>query len=1012
MKRIASLLKVHPEEGRLVSLVGILFLCIQAGQGLGDNAASALFFLRFGVDFLPYMYLILGGVTFILTLAYSAGLGRLGRKRFFEALIIGLVLLLLIERLALGRPFPLLYPILWLTVSCMGMMLGTFTWNLAGEVSDTRQAKRLFPLYASAGILGSVLGNSITGVVAKMLGTDNLLLFYAALLGLSYFLTRSIAQNYFSPIKATDKKSSLLKDLRTGFDFVRGSTLMKLISYASVLFSILFFAIAFPFNKVITAAFPDEAAVAGFLGLFSSITTAVTFLVSLLLANRIYGRLGIVNSVFLMPLIYIFGFLVFAGQYSLNGAIIARFSQLVILSGVAGTAWNALFNVVPSQKRGQVLAFTNGVPSQIGVALSGLMLVLGERVLTITQIFIMGILVTFVCGYLVWRMRGAYGQALIDALRAGRLEVFGLEEASFAGLQGDAAALNVVVRALEDPKPTVRRLAAEILGKMQNASAIPALLSQLSDTEAVVRASVLGSLGDLYALSALERIIDSLNDGDSEVRCQALVALTQFELEPMPRLLLKLEGLLRDDSIKVRTQTVLNLTKLGRGEQALRILTKWLKDGDFPLRIASLETFGRVAVYFDGRLDASPVLMAFQDESIAIRQAACRAVSGFNDVTVPKMLVACLSDADASIRKTAAESLKQGKTRDPALILDVLGSNNELARDAALDALTPGDIQTSARLRIYARDELASLRSLFSQVASLPNTGKATGLLRDSLKRKIDMGESRLVKIVGLIGDSHTMDLVRKSLHGSDPEVRAAALEALETLGDKTLARGILSLLEEEPARLTPTRSIGKSLESGDSWLCALAICVVQEQDLREFIPRLVDLKASPEPLICESAKDALIKFGEVKLMDTLQTVSAIERVMLLREVPIFADLSPEDLQQVAAIAGEQWYPDATAVFHQGEEGNVMFIIVSGNVQVVRSVNGKDQILAERGPGDFVGEMAIVESVPRLATLLTQGEVRLLAIEGDTFKQILRERPEVSLAVLRSLSRRLREMAA
>ncbi|MBI3739925.1 MAG: hypothetical protein HY258_12830, partial [Chloroflexi bacterium] len=49
MQKLASLLKVRPEEGGLVLLVGILFMYIQAGQGMGDNAASALFFLRFGV---------------------------------------------------------------------------------------------------------------------------------------------------------------------------------------------------------------------------------------------------------------------------------------------------------------------------------------------------------------------------------------------------------------------------------------------------------------------------------------------------------------------------------------------------------------------------------------------------------------------------------------------------------------------------------------------------------------------------------------------------------------------------------------------------------------------------------------------------------------------------------------------------------------------------------------------------------------------------------------------------
>ena len=144
--------------------------------------------------------------------------------------------------------------------------------------------------------------------------------------------------------------------------------------------------------------------------------------------------------------------------------------------------------------------------------------------------------------------------------------------------------------------------------------------------------------------------------------------------------------------------------------------------------------------------------------------------------------------------------------------------------------------------------------------------------------------------------------------------------------------------------------------------------------------------------------------------MDTLKTVSIFERILLLREIPIFADLSPEDLKRVAEIAREQWYPQNTAIFQQGEEGNMMFVIVEGHVQVVRTIAGKDQIWAERGPGDFVGEMAIIESAPRSATLHTQSEVRVLAIDDETFKGILRERPNVSFAVLRSISRRLREM--
>jgi CRP/FNR family transcriptional regulator len=351
-------------------------------------------------------------------------------------------------------------------------------------------------------------------------------------------------------------------------------------------------------------------------------------------------------------------------------------------------------------------------------------------------------------------------------------------------------------------------------------------------------------------------------------------------------------------------------------------------------------------------------------------------------------------------------------SHDRALIMDVLESKDEFARDAALDALSPGDLQASDRLRAYAGDEITHLRLLFAQVASFPSGGRAVTLLRETLQHQVGLGESRLVKIVGLVGNPQAMDLVRKSLHGSDPEARAAALEALETLGDKSLARGILSLLDEEPARMSSSTAIKTFLDGEDRWLCALAVRAVQELDLKEFIPKLDDLKSSPDAFIKETALEALSKFGEEKPMDTLQTVSTLERVLLLRDVPIFADLTPEDLQKLAGIANEQWYPNSTTIFNQGDEGNEMFIIVDGVVRVIRSADGKDQTLAQRGPGEFVGEMAIIESVPRSATLVTQGEVRALAIEGQTFKQILRERPEVSLAVLRSLSRRLREMSA
>ena len=1009
LKRLAALLKVRPEEGRLAFLVSLLFLCIQAGQGLGDNAASALFFLRFGVDNLPYMYVLLGGTTVILTTAYAAALGRYRRGRFFQALLLGTVLLLLLERLALVRPFLLLYPIIWLTISCIGMVLGTFVWNVAGEVSDARQAKRLFPLYTSAGILGSVAGNAITGAAAKSLGTDNLLIFFAALLAVSYFFTRSISTKYFQPVTTSKVASGFWADTRTGYDFVRGSELMRLIAYASILFSVLFFSLAFPFNKVVTASFPDEASVAGFLGLFTGITTAVTFLVSLLLANRVYARLGIVNSVLILPVTYLFGFVVFASVYSLNGAVIARFSQLVILSGVAGTAWSALFNVVPSQKRGQVLAFENGLPSQLGVALSGVLLILGDRVLTSTQILLMGIIVTLACGYLVWRMRQAYGAALVDALRAGRLEVFTDEGIGFAGLKTDAAAIGVLVQALKDARPATRRLAAQILGKMGSQPAAEPLSASVSDPDASVRAAALAALGTLGA--AEEAVAAALGDPDADVRLQALTALTAMEAGEAQSALLKVEPLLSDPALNVRMQAAVALARMGAGPTARATLLAALEERDVHVREAALEAFGKAAPYLNGSADAEPVIRLLADTLTVVRLAACHALAPLHDAASAQALATRLHDADPAVRNAAAQALRGRGAESAEFVLSVLESEFPAAREAALDALTPGSIQQSERLRRFAREEISRLRAVREEEASLPSGGRAVALLCDALRREVRLGETRLVKVVGLIGNPRTMGLVRSSLNDGGAEARAAALEALETLGDKELAREIITVLEDEPKRSSPGTVIASLLQSHDRWQCALAIRSAEELNLTELSARLEALMQDRDPLIAETAAESLVRLNEVPSMDTLQTVSTLERVLLLREVPIFSDLSPEDLQQIATIASEQWFPKDTTIFKQDEDGNMMFIIVDGHVHVVRTSNGREQVLAQRGPGDFVGEMAIIESAPRSASLVTRNDVRVLAIDGQTFKGILRERPEVSLAVLKSVSRRLREMA-
>ena len=144
--------------------------------------------------------------------------------------------------------------------------------------------------------------------------------------------------------------------------------------------------------------------------------------------------------------------------------------------------------------------------------------------------------------------------------------------------------------------------------------------------------------------------------------------------------------------------------------------------------------------------------------------------------------------------------------------------------------------------------------------------------------------------------------------------------------------------------------------------------------------------------------------------METLTTLSTMERVLLLRRVPLLADLSPADLQRVAAIATEQDFVNDEIICEQGEAGDEMYVIVSGEVRIVVSNEGQpEKEIARRVTGDVVGEMSLISGDTRIASVIALGDVRVLCIDRLNFESLLRERPEVSLAVMRELCKRLKE---
>ncbi len=1009
MHRFLGALQIRPGEGRLAAGVMSVMILTLAGYGLGSAGLEALFFTRFGVQWLPPLYMALAALNLLTSLGVTAWLGQTSGPR--AAVYIGLplisALVLAGARAAFWLDAPGLYPALWLGKEVINLLLGLATWGLAGAVCDPRQAKRLFPLFGASRILGGVLGSLSTGPLVTGLGTENLLLVWAGALAAAALTARALmARPVLSGRRrpAPRRPARLRDELQAGYQTVRRSPLMRWIAVAAVLFSILYFSIALPFSKTAAAQFPDERSLAGFLGLFNGVSTAAAFLASVLLANRLYVRFGLMAMLLAFPALYLAGFGALALAASFQLVVAFRFVQMVWLAGVADAAYQALFNTVPADRRDQARAFISGVPEQAGTFLAGAILFVGEQAFEPRYLYGVGLAAAALTVLVVWRAGRAYAGALLDALRAGQPAPFWGAAPTAGHFPMDAAATALVIAALRDPQASLRRIAAEILGQLPAAgqAALAGLVGALRDAEPEVRAAALRALAQLHTAPAMLDITGRLADPEPEVRLQAVETVRALAGFP-DGLRAHLEPLLADPEPAVRVRAAAALLKAGPHAAARDLLRRLAALGELEERVQALN-----ALADWGDAEAFALIEAELADTYApaaSRRAAARALAVCG-VAAAAPLAAALGDRDQGVRAAAIEALAH--LGPPVLDHVVAALADPAAETAALQALERLPVEPAAgAVRRYINQRFTAAIHydlLWRDVA--PQAAEArTQLLAEVLRAAAHGQAVNAWRAASLLADHALITTALEGLQSPDAGQRATALEALETVPSLADLRPLLRLWDHPDPRLTVVPLEQHLIDlldtEADAWLraaAALAATGRPEPAMHAALERRA--AADPDPLVRATAQCAL---GTP--MNTLATVSIMERLLFLRRVPLFTGLTPADLRQVATLAGEQVFPADQLIAKQGEPGEVMYIIVAGEVRVV--VDGRE--IARRQRGDIVGEMALLSQEPRHADLIAAGEVRVLSLDQASFESLLRDRPDVSLAVMRVLCARLRE---
>jgi CRP/FNR family transcriptional regulator, cyclic AMP receptor protein len=130
----------------------------------------------------------------------------------------------------------------------------------------------------------------------------------------------------------------------------------------------------------------------------------------------------------------------------------------------------------------------------------------------------------------------------------------------------------------------------------------------------------------------------------------------------------------------------------------------------------------------------------------------------------------------------------------------------------------------------------------------------------------------------------------------------------------------------------------------------------------------------------------------------------------LLGRVPLFAELDPDELDRFSRVAVPRSFPKGTRVFHEGDHSDACYIIRGGSFRVTREhPDGRAITLANLGPGDIFGELAMLDGEARSASVEALSDCELLALPASDVRALLASSAEITVKLVIALTRRLRE---
>lgn len=838
LKPLAKLLLIEQGEQGVVRYFLVLSLLVGTGLAFGRATADALFLKRYGIEYLPAVYAVLGIALAVSSIAYASVADRIPSERTFRGLLWALAVLLIVCWYLMYRSeTDNAYPFYYLIYKIASELLTVHILFHASQNLDVQQSKRLFPLVFGALQSGEIVGGLGVSFSAASLGMQNLILVWIALLSASIFWIEMRYRGhavsvFFRP--QPQRRGAMrhaLSQINEGLRFARGSKLVRSSAAALFFLVISFYVLSYAVSRIYAATFSSEIALGSFLGTLGAATSGMALIIQFLFTNRLLRRFGLRNVNLIFPLTNVFSYGLLLAGFNLPNAILGSINKDGIMPAIRNPAYNLFFAVLPDYMQGRVRAMFVGFVLPMALVLAGTGLMWMQTGSNPQYFLIAGMVAGLGYLYFCVRMNRNYRAAVLEtihekvflpdtqldaALRAGGAEL--LEELKRGSESQDpdlcvltclmlldrypSQAIPLVMARADDASPVLHDRLLEILGKTGDSAALQFCMRRLDVVAPDTAGKILHMLIDANH-PGLARLAPALLNAEDCHRVAVGIEIVMRCAEPELRAHAgnALRGLLDGDSA---ADNLAGLTLLRRVPQDgyLPAIERLLQHGDDRVRSAALNALREAPIDDNTRLRLARSHL--NDTAVEIRVACLRCLERAPVAKAEILARRLLEDPRPVVRK-AALGLMFAVTDSHDRLIEFVRKNegSPRAQASALDAILRFR-PSQATLVTIIENKITNARRMIEWRHIVTSRAPLVSLV---LEERIGQYLNLALHALEGLEDPRAIRLIRAGLDCGDPRQEAIAREALQSLGHRRLGEQLNQLLSQ--AREAPNRASG-----------------------------------------------------------------------------------------------------------------------------------------------------------------------------------------------------------